>query len=121
MQHERKLQQRIQMYSKTDIIAKAWLVQEVVHLVVPEKVDKIFVIGSYANNKQTEWSDLDFLVQLKGGRRYPTWTEMQDIHNKLKTSSVHIIFGTEEAQESLHSKWNKPYKEIKLHNEVKVC
>lgn len=111
------------MYSKTDIIAKAWLVQEIINTIIPEKIDKIFLIGSYARNEAHEWSDLDFLVQLKGGRRYTTWTELQDIHAKLNNSKIHVIFGTEEAQESLYKKdKHKKYKKIELHHAgVTMC
>lgn len=75
-------------------------------------VNKIFLIGSYATNSANDWSDIDYLIELKGnkqvGRIYPSWQQIQEIHNKL-SKRIHVIFGTEEAQKKL----NKPYKEIR--------
>lgn len=103
------------MFTNTDIIGKSWMVIEITNSVLQKEdlvVDKIFLIGSYATNKQTEWSDLDFLIQLKGnkvvGRIYPSWEQIQTIQDKL-SPRIHCIFGTEEAQKRL----NKPYREIK--------
>lgn len=102
------------MFSEVQIKAKAWLVVEVTNLVLlPEKreVDKIFLIGSYASGKATEWSDIDFLIQLKqdtafnkAKQLYPTWEQIRDIHKRLDTNRIHVIFGTEEAAKSLHQK-----------------
>lgn len=101
------------MFDKTYIHAKAWMVREVVNLVLQPanlSVDKIFLIGSYACGTQDEWSDLDFLVQLKGPRTYPTWNEIVAIHKKMESTRVHIIFGTEAAQASLHEKHKQEVK-----------
>jgi predicted nucleotidyltransferase len=112
------------VFSNADIISKAWLVKEVVNLVLlPEKreVDKIFLIGSYANGTQNHRSDLDFVVQVKGGYRpgqyYTTWENMEEIQRKVGPR-IHVILGTEEACKRLHEKHkdeikNYSYKEIK--------
>lgn len=114
------------MYSAKDIIARAWLVKEITNSVLlPDElyVDKIFVVGSYASGKQTPFSDLDFLVQLKGGKQIgivtPPWKKIQEINRKVNTPKIHIIFGTKEAAESLHKKhMNGPkdysYRELNL-------
>src|SRR6266567_12888 len=106
------------MFTNTDIIAKAWLTIEIVNLeLFSDKlsVDKIFLIGSYANGTMTSRSDIDFLVQLKGGTKvgeyYPTWKKIDLIQEKLGPR-VHVIFGREEAQKSLMEKHNKKYREI---------
>ena len=103
------------MYTESDILAKCWKIREVVNLVLfDEKLEvaKMFLIGSYASGRQNEWSDLDILVQLKGGKRigqtYPSWKQIKEIHTKMKSQRLHIIFGTEEAAKSLHEK-NKNY------------
>jgi predicted nucleotidyltransferase len=100
------------MFSEADIHAKAWLARETVDLVLQNvnAVDKIFLIGSYVNGKPTEYSDLDFLVQMKKKLQYPNWKQQQEVHTRLLASRVHCIFGTEEAQQSL----KKAYKEIPL-------
>jgi predicted nucleotidyltransferase len=107
------------MYSNTDIIAKSWLVVEVTNQILAKRdllVDKIFLIGSYANGDATSRSDIDFLIQLKGFKRpgmyYPSWEEIEEIHKLLDTRRIHVIFGTEEAQKSLAEKQNKQYREI---------
>ena len=107
------------MYTETDIIAKAWLATEIVNLVLFNdrlSVEKVFLIGSYANGNPNSRSDIDFLIQLKGGTRpgqyYPTWKQIEEIHAKLDTRRVHVIFGREETQKSLFEKHNKKYKEI---------
>ena len=114
------------MYSHKDIVARAWLVKEVVNSILLAEqltVDKIFLIGSYASGKQTEWSDLDFLIQLRGGKQigklYPDWKQIREIHAKLDSPRIHVIFGTQSAAESLYQK-NKnnskdySYKELTL-------
>lgn len=113
------------MYSEKDILTRAWLVKEIVNIALEKdklSVDKIFLIGSYATGRATEWSDIDFLVELKGTRFYPTWVQIQDIHEKLDTSRIHVIFGTEEAQISLKAKnENMHYRQIPLegvHNDT---
>lgn len=91
------------------------MVREIVNIAMERSnvsVDKVFLIGSYAAGTPTEWSDLDFLVQLKGGRMYPTWLQIQEIHEKLDSTRTHVIFGTEEAQESLSKRLGLPYKQI---------
>lgn len=119
------------MYSETDIIATAWLVKEVVNLILgPEKlsVNKILLVGSYASGKADIHSDIDFLVELKGLRLFPkdTWQSLKDINLKLNKSKVHIIFGTVEAAESLYQK-NKDnkksykYREISLTGELNAA
>lgn len=113
----------ILMFSEADIVAKAWLTIEVVNLVLIDEgrtVDKIFLIGSYANGTQNHSSDLDFLVQLKGGSRpglyYVNWDQANIIKRKLG-NRIHVIFGTELAAQRLHDKHksevkNYRYKEI---------
>ena len=101
------------MYSESDINAKAWLVREIVDLVLQKdglKVDKIFLIGSYAAGKSNDWSDIDYLVQLDKPMRYPDWYQIQEIHGQMNSERIHIIFGSKEAQESLKT----PFKEIQL-------
>jgi len=113
------------MFSEKEIITKAWLCKEITELVLLSKnitVDKIFLIGSYASKKQNEWSDLDFLIQLRGvkvGKIYPSWDEILEIHAKLNTKRIHVIFGTEEAAKSLwekhkHEEKNYAFREITL-------
>ena len=72
------------------------------------QVKKMFLIGSYARTAATPDSDVDLLIELQGGRLYPTWMELQWI-NGLLPPKVHVIFGTEEAQISL----GYPYEPIK--------
>jgi len=115
------------MFGQTEIIAKAWLVKEVVDLVLLKDgmwVDKIFLIGSYASGKQTMFSDLDFLVQLKSNNKWltvviPPWKKMREVTEQIGSNRIHIIYGTEEAAKSLHEKHkddrkNYAYKEINL-------
>lgn len=111
-------------FTETDIIAKAWLTIEVVNLVLfkdDQQVDKIFLIGSYASGKADSRSDIDFLIQLKGGKRpgqyYTSWKKIEEIHSKLGTRRIHVIFGTEIAAQRLHERHknedkNYTYKEI---------
>ncbi len=107
------------MHSETDIIAKAWLTIEVCNLVLVNdnlKVDKIFLIGSYASGKQTLHSDLDFLIQLRGGLRqgqyYPSWQQIEAIQIKLGRRT-HVVFGTQEAAERLHQTHKNEVKNYK--------
>ena len=120
------------MYSEYDIRSKAWLVVEVCNLVLlPDKlqVDKIFLVGSYASGKANEWSDIDFVVQLKGEidprfpltkpRLYPIPSRIEEIYTKIDNKRVHVIFGTEQATRSLHQKHkhekkNYSYRELNL-------
>src|SRR5208282_3175840 len=86
------------MYSTAEIRSKAWLVKEVCNLVLgPEfSVDRIFLVGSYAQNRATDYSDIDYLVQLKGGKRplsLPTWTQVQEVNRKIDNKRIHVIFG----------------------------
>lgn len=111
------------MFDDTQIRSRAWIVKEVVDYTLLRdnlKVEKMFLVGSYARGEQNDWSDIDFLIQLtnKGGLRYPTWQQVQYIHQQI-SSRVHVIFGTEEAQKSLLEKnGNKySYKEIPLTKE----
>lgn len=108
------------MFSESDITAKAWLVREVVNLVLQKndlKVEKMFLIGSYAAGKPNDYSDIDYLVQLDKPNRYPTWSQIQEVHGKLNSKRIHVIFGTREAQDSLKT----PYKEIQLPGENHVA
>lgn len=115
------------MFDETQIRSKAWVVKEVVDFILSKddlKVDKIFLIGSYATGKQDEWSDIDFLVQLipNKGRIYPNWNQIQQIHTKIGTKRIHVIFGTEVAQKSMLNNRGDHYKyrEIPLAKES-VC
>lgn len=103
------------MFSESDIIGKSWMVVEITNAILKKDslvVHKIFLIGSYADNSANDWSDIDYLIELKGnkqvGRIYPSWQQIQEIHDKL-SKRIHVIFGTEEAQIKLH----KPYREIR--------
>lgn len=105
------------MYSNEEIIAKAWLVVDTVNLVLSldsVSVQKIFLVGSYASNKQTEWSDLDFVVQLRDDLKtihtikrsviFPTWEKIALINKRIDNKRIHVIFGTETSCKSLHQK-----------------
>lgn len=70
------------------------------------RVNKIYLVGSYARGDQTDISDIDFLVELRNGT-FPTWGQMREIH-KLLPENMHVIFGTLNAQKSL----KLPYKEL---------
>jgi len=95
------------VYSMVDIKAKSWLVREVVNVVLSDEglsVDKIYLVGSYASGRANDHSDIDYLVQLKGGKRpllYPTWNQMMKIREMVDSKRIHIIYGTLEAQQSL--------------------
>jgi predicted nucleotidyltransferase len=98
------------IFTETDIISKAWLTTEIVNLALMHEhrlVDKIFLIGSYASGTQNNRSDIDFLIQLKGGMRpglyYVTWEQQQELQRKLGPR-IHIIFGTEISAQRLHEK-----------------
>lgn len=106
------------MFSKQDITAKAWLVKEVVELILFDdklSVDKIFLIGSYASGKETPWSDIDFLIQLKGGtqigHKFPNWKKILEMNQKINNKRIHIIFGTKESAASLHEKHKNDVKD----------
>jgi len=114
------------IFSKTDIDVKSWLVREVVNLVLSESglsVDRVFLVGSYASGRATDKSDIDFLVQLKGGKRpmtYPTWRQMGEINKKLNNKRIHVIYGSLDAQQSL---WQKDpvkysFREVKINQGV---
>jgi predicted nucleotidyltransferase len=101
------------------------MAMEVVNMILaPVKlsVDRMYIVGSYAQGKQNEWSDLDILIQLKGGRLYPTWKEKLAIDKQLQLPRLHLIYGTLQAQESLFKKHGDKYKykEIPLPKEI-VC
>jgi len=96
------------MFTKTDIIAKAWLLKETVNLVLQEEglsVERIFLCGSYASGKANSRSDIDFIVQLDK-KVYPKdiWMSLQEINAKINDRTVHVIFGTESAAKSLKDK-----------------
>ena len=108
------------MFSNSDIQAKAWFVREVVNLVMQKNdlhVERIFLIGSYATGKPNDWSDIDYLVQLNKPMKYPTWQQIQEVHTKLMSDRIHVIFGSEPVQQSLKT----PYKEIQLPGETHVA
>jgi predicted nucleotidyltransferase len=98
------------MFSETDIIAKAWMLKEIANLVLaPEhlSVDKILLVGSYASGRADEWSDIDFVLQLKGGTMYPRNTPeaTSQIYSKLQDEpKIQFVFGTVEAADALHKK-----------------
>jgi len=103
------------MFDESQIKSKAFLVKEIVDLVMSldnMKVEKVLLVGSYARGEENEWSDIDFLVQLskKDGRLYPTWKQIQLIHKKLGSDRVHVIFGTIEAQASLFKRKGEKFK-----------
>ena len=114
------------IFNESHIKSKARLVIDVINLVLTgkEEVDKIFLIGSYASGKQDESSDIDFLIQLKQPVEwykprhwYPTWKQIEEIHKRLDTNRIHVIFGSVVAAESLHQKHkyekkNYAYREI---------
>ena len=77
-----------------------------------QKVKEIYVIGSYANYTATESSDIDFLVELEGVRKFPTWGQIMRIQRQLP-QKVHVIFGTREAQVSTGLPFRMIPKEIK--------
>lgn len=109
------------MYTDKDIIAKAWLVIEVCKSILSREVEKIFLVGSYASGKQDDWSDIDFVVQLKAKNvwdLYPAINKMDEVNEKLGPR-IHVIFGSEGATKSLHQKHKSEeksyaYKEINL-------
>jgi len=94
-----------------DIKAKSWLVREVVNVVLSDEglsVDKIYLVGSYASGRANDYSDLDFLVLIKGGKRvltFPTWNQMMKIREMVDSKRIHCIYGVSiDAQESLRKK-----------------
>lgn len=95
------------MYSKEEIKIRSKLVIDAVNCVMTPRelsVDKIFLVGSYASNRANEYSDIDYLVQLKGGKRpltYPEFRECLKIKELINNSRIHVIYGTLEAQESM--------------------
>jgi predicted nucleotidyltransferase len=101
------------IFNEYQIKSKAWLILEVVNLILhPVEVSKIFLIGSYASGKQTEYSDLDFLVELiqpvewyKPRQWYPEKTKIDEITKKLDNKRIHVIFGSEQVAKSLHDKY----------------
>lgn len=104
------------MFGETDILSKAWLVREAVNLVLPPdmSVNRIFLIGSYAKGNSNEWSDLDLLVELNGKKKYPSWEQITAISKVINHRRIHVIYGTEEAQESLKRKKGCLYRQIDL-------
>jgi predicted nucleotidyltransferase len=111
------------IFTKSQILEKAGLVRDICNIVLfPKKVEKILLIGSYASGKQTDWSDIDLLIQLPRTEfriEYPSWEQIAEIHQKLGTNRVHVIFGTVECAESLHQKHkgkekDYSYKELSL-------
>lgn len=96
------------MYRKEEIRSKAWLVREVVNVILSDSglsVDKIYLVGSYANGLANERSDIDYLVIVKGGKRpftYPSWKEMEEVKRKIDNKRIHVIYGVSlTAQKSL--------------------
>lgn len=98
------------MYSAFEIQSKAQLVRDAVNFVLRDlgmSVDRIFLVGSYAQGRANEYSDIDYLVQLRGGGRplsYPNFKQMMIIKKTIDNSRIHVIYGTLDAQESLKKK-----------------
>jgi predicted nucleotidyltransferase len=99
------------MYSKEEIRSKAWLVGAIIELMLYDEglsIDKIYLVGSYANGRANEYSDIDYLVIVKGGKRvhtYPTWKKMEEIKMKIDNKRIHVIYGVSlDAQKSLYQK-----------------
>jgi len=94
------------MYTMEEIKIKSKIVIDVVNLILSYKdlsVDRIFLVGSYASGRANDYSDIDYLVQLKGGKRpltYPEFNDMLEIRKKLDNPRIHVIYGTQEAQQS---------------------
>lgn len=110
------------MFSQFEINSKAILTRDAVDFTLRDlglSVDRIFLVGSYARGKATEYSDIDYLVQLKGGDRiltYPTWKQMQLVMKTIDNTRIHVIYGTLDAQESLRKKDPVKY----AYSEIKV-
>lgn len=108
------------MYSMDDIRVKSKLVRDIVDSVLASKqlsVDRIFLVGSYASNRANEYSDIDYLVELRGGKHpytYPEFNEILEINKKINNERIHLIFGTLEAQQSMQKRdaIRYAYKEI---------
>jgi predicted nucleotidyltransferase len=105
------------MFSTEDIRMKSNLVRDAVNLVMHDKgisVDKIYLVGSYAARnadgsvRANEYSDIDYLVIVKGGKReftYPDWNQIQEINRKIDHKRIHCIYAVSlEAQKSLQQK-----------------
>jgi predicted nucleotidyltransferase len=99
------------MFSMEDIRSKSNLVRDAVNLVMHNdgiSVDKIFLVGSYASGRATDYSDIDYLVLVKGGKRkftFPTWNQIQEINSKIDSRRIHCIYAvTIDAQKSLMKK-----------------
>lgn len=112
------------MWTNQQIISLIERVREVVDLVLLKRgfaTHRMFLIGSYASGTQTVHSDIDFLVELKGGTwdrgypTYPTWQEIQSVQAQLP-KDVHVIFGREVAQQ----RKGLPYKRLYLKGEDHV-
>src|ERR1700722_56613 len=73
-----------------------------------QSVEKIYLVGSYASGRANEYSDIDYLVIVKGGKReftYPEWKQIQEINNRIDNKRIHCIYAVSiEAQESLCKK-----------------
>lgn len=102
-----KLKTENSMYTIQEIKLKSKLVRDVIeeHM-SPKKlhVDDIYLIGSYASGRANEYSDIDYLVQLKGGVReltYPDFNDILAIKKKINNERIHVIFGTINAQLSM--------------------
>jgi predicted nucleotidyltransferase len=71
-------------------------------------VEKMYLVGSYASGRANEYSDIDYLVIMKGGKReytYPEWKQIQEINQRIDNKRIHCIYGTNiEVQESLRKK-----------------
>jgi predicted nucleotidyltransferase len=99
------------MFSMDDIRMKSNLVRDAVNLVMHDEgisVDKIYLVGSYASGRCNEYSDIDYLVVTKGGKReftYPEWNKIQEINRKIDSKRIHCIYAVSiEAQKSLQQK-----------------
>jgi predicted nucleotidyltransferase len=99
------------VFSREDIRSKSYLVRDAVNFVLHDQgmsVDKIYLVGSYASNRQDDWSDIDYLVVLKGGKRsqtYPDWKTIQEINRVIDSKRIHCIYAVSlDAQKSLYQK-----------------
>jgi predicted nucleotidyltransferase len=109
------------VFNEAEISTRARMVKDVVDLVLfidGLSVDKMYLIGSYANGRANEYSDIDYLVVLKGGKRpqtYPTWKQALEVKKKIDNIRIHVIYAVSlDAQKSLCQKdpVKYAYKEI---------
>jgi predicted nucleotidyltransferase len=98
------------VYNDFEIRSKALLVRDAANYVLKDvglSVVGIYLVGSYARGKVNEWSDLDFLVIVKGVKpqTFPSWKQIQLVNQQIDNRRIHCIYGTDIAvQESLCQK-----------------